>query len=681
MEKIRYPLNIYILWHPSFIEGKKYADSFFSFFCRKVNEPLTRGIGIPVFFRTGDCPIPINFDVSEHTAIILLVNDDMVIDNNWSEYTNELVNQVKKDNKNIIYPIAFTTNAYKFNDQLKPMNYIRIYEQNDDTEIRIKFILRRIAHELCRLLYGKETVAESHMSEDKHPALKLFISHAKEDGVEFAKNLSDFMQTETELKSFYDANDIPIGYEFSEIIEANIQKSVLLVVHSDKYSSREWCRKEVILAKKYNRPIIVINLYKEGEDRSFPYMANLKNLRIDFQNENLELIYNNILLMTLEETLRFKYQKMFLFYLNKTFGIKVGNEAILSRPPELFSLLFLKDLKEKYILYPDPPLGDEELEIIKIFTQDTQFITPAILPLINNLKPENLNDKFLKSFDIGISISEVQDIFKFGFEQWHIEDVLVEFSRYLLAAGATLSYGGDVRYKTPFNFAEILFQLTRNHNKENRSPAKKIINYISYPLYTKISTKEKSDLYDVATLIEVSPPDNLEGDHNKIFDAETLHDKYVWARSLTKMRETMNEKINARLIVGGKTRGYRGKYPGLVEEAYLALKSKKPVFLIGAFGGATQCIIEALKNGKPPELTEEFQFSNNGYEDFKNYYNKEAKRLGLELINYDDLLAFFNSKGISSLNNGLNDEENEVLFKTTNFIEMISLVLKGLRNL
>ncbi|RBN36117.1 molecular chaperone Tir, partial [Priestia megaterium] len=74
----------------------------------------------------------------------------------------------------------------------------------------------------------------------------MFISHAKEDGVSLAKSLSDYLQTQTELKTFFDANDIAIGYEFSQEIEANIQKSVLVAIHSDRYSSREWCRKEII---------------------------------------------------------------------------------------------------------------------------------------------------------------------------------------------------------------------------------------------------------------------------------------------------------------------------------------------------------------------------------------------------------------------------------------------------
>ncbi|RBN36165.1 hypothetical protein DMN50_36905, partial [Priestia megaterium] len=69
------------------------------------------------------------------------------------------------------------------------------------------------------------------------------------------------------------------------------------------------------------------------------------------------------------------------------------------------------------------------------------------------------------------------------------------------------------------------------------------------------------------------------------------------------MREQMNEDIDIRLIIGGKTKGYKGRYPGLVEEAYLALKSNKPIFLIGAFGGAARCIIEAIENGKTNELT------------------------------------------------------------------------------
>ncbi len=41
------------------------------------------------------------------------------------------------------------------------------------------------------------------MNKKSPPPLKLFISHAKEDGVVVAKKLSDYMQSQSPVKTFF----------------------------------------------------------------------------------------------------------------------------------------------------------------------------------------------------------------------------------------------------------------------------------------------------------------------------------------------------------------------------------------------------------------------------------------------------------------------------------------------
>ncbi len=52
-----------------------------------------------------------------------------------------------------------------------------------------------------------------------------------------------------------------------------------------------------------------------------------------------------------------------------------------------------------------------------------------------------------------------------------------------------------------------------------------------------------------------------------------------------------------------------------------------------------------------------------------------------EPIDYKALTAEFEKFGVAGLNNGLDAEENERLFTTTNLPEMIALVLRGLGRL
>ena len=111
----------------------------------------------------------------------------------------------------------------------------------------------------------------------------------------------------------------------------------------------------------------------------------------------------------------------------------------------------------------------------------------------------------------------------------------------------------------------------------------------------------------------------------------------------------MNKDIDCSIILGGKTENYFGKFPGILEEAKLSFRSKMPVFLIGGFGGATKIIVDLINK------------------------NKIKTKLSEELIEY------FSNLTISDLNNGLDEIENNRLFTSINYYEIIALILKGIK--
>ena len=76
------------------------------------------------------------------------------------------------------------------------------------------------------------------------------------------------------------------------------------------------------------------------------------------------------------------------------------------------------------------------------------------------------------------------------------------------------------------------------------------------------------------------------------------------ARGYTAMREQMNADIQARVLLGGRIEGTTGPWPGLVEEAWLALKAQKAVFLLGGFGGATRDVIGCASRGRSATANE-----------------------------------------------------------------------------
>jgi hypothetical protein len=143
------------------------------------------------------------------------------------------------------------------------------------------------------------------------------------------------------------------------------------------------------------------------------------------------------------------------------------------------------------------------------------------------------------------------------------------------------------------------------------------------------------------------------------------------------MRERIARDNDAQILMGGRLIGYKGKYPGLVEEAYEIMKASKPLYLIGAFGGCTGAVIEALRGNRASGLTLAEQTANESYRDVVTCYNAHAPSTE-ERIDYEKLTDFFTQRGIAGLHNGLSEEENLRLFTTPHIPEIIALVLRGL---
>jgi len=206
-------------------------------------------------------------------------------------------------------------------------------------------------------------------------------------------------------------------------------------------------------------------------------------------------------------------------------------------------------------------------------------------------------------------------------------------------------------------------------------------NYLAWPLHLKLDDEKRVALRDVAQLIEIPMDSDLqqefELDPRVFLPPATTENRYVWTRCLTRMRERMRNEIDARIVVGGQTGKFLGRYPGIAEEALLGLGS--PLYLLGGFGGCTRDLIDALGGGRPERLTRDYQCERSTHhKDYAPLDEEYNRRHPDAPIDYDALCAQFAQAVISGLRNGLDEKENRILFETDDVDEMIALVLKGL---
>lgn len=256
---------------------------------------------------------------------------------------------------------------------------------------------------------------------------------------------------------------------------------------------------------------------------------------------------------------------------------------------------------------------------------------------------------------IAIAISESADLGALGLAPEHLRDAMTEIARHLLAMGARLVYGGDFRAG---GFTELLIELVARYRRDadtgDKRPA--VVNYLAWPIVMSKSPSELRSLKDELTgLAELHLLDRQGAEMTRgAVDDPTRPQPSDedWSNALTAMRDVVTGVTNARVVLGGRIEGYKGRMPGIAEESLCALKAGQPLFLLGGFGGCARDIAVELDLMSPPAN-------------------------GATWKGQGSLRKF---KG-KSLRNGLNKIETATLARTVHVDEAVALILRGLLRL
>jgi hypothetical protein len=101
----------------------------YSRFTRDVKDPLARGMGIPVYFRSDPgspattVPAPIHLNDAKQTAVVVFVSSHMVVDKAWMAYLRGLIEEASRsENRHRILPVAVSQSAWRSDSVLSRMN-------------------------------------------------------------------------------------------------------------------------------------------------------------------------------------------------------------------------------------------------------------------------------------------------------------------------------------------------------------------------------------------------------------------------------------------------------------------------------------------------------------------------------------------------------------------------------
>lgn len=666
----RFPLIVQFEFHPASTEAAATAE-----YLRALinDDPAVPGLRIPTCFTPDDYsfmpPEPRLSSEADRVLVILLADDHLAAHARsgvnsgltWGDYVVRLRQLCDASSNHRFLPVQLTKFAWPIDSRLNDLSFLRAFEEPDPAE-REKLVARRMIHLMVRRLRALTT------NEDA-PPVTIFLSHAKIDlgktpGV--IDSLLDYLRAKQPEKTWFDSGDIASGSRFAKAIEDGVSDSALLAVVTDSYSSRSWCRREVLFAKHHQRPFVVVDAIQEREVRRFPYGGNAPVLR--WRGDPREAVDS-----LLRETLRLAYAEEMLRQRARP------EDDILPSSPELVTVVHRS--KTTPILYPDPPLGSEELAVL------SRAGVVVETPLERHARAHNLRARELL---VALSVSEAEDLPRFGLRKPHLDEVLLEISRYLLVAGVRLAYGGHLgSLGYTVRLADLLYdptveQLRGTAHSGGVHPPELII-HRAWPMVATVT--EVARFRELVEVRECDRPLGLDETLDPSFVAapkapvsldSPLH-RFAWARGLTVMRERQTREVAARVIVGGRLGptgdGYRGRMPGVLEEALLSIRSARPVYLVGAFGGCAHLVLDALEGTARPELTWDYQRTVPHSDELRQLYQQR----GQTWDEYGAIAAEFKSCGLKGLKNGLTLEENQELAATRSAERIVELVLRGLQ--
>jgi SLOG cluster2 len=264
-----------------------------------------------------------------------------------------------------------------------------------------------------------------------------------------------------------------------------------------------------------------------------------------------------------------------------------------------------------------------------------------------------LKTAFLNGRRVALSISNNPDMAVLGLGKEHLDDAMTEIARHLIACGATLAYGGDLRSG---GFTELLFEIVDRYRLNRDSDQILVNNYLAWPVHASMSTdqieKWQVALEGLARLVILAP----NGKEILLSDRSlnlTAPNEKQWESGLTAMRMTMASNIAARIALGGQTAKYKGRLPGIAEEALIQIERKAPLYILGGFGGCSYDLTRAIG------------------------INRRALP-GLPSSGAWPGIEAFRKFGPADLHNGLTPSENRLLAETVHVDQAVALILRGL---
>lgn len=373
-------LVVYVAWHPAFEEGTAIAKRLYDHYRRELYENVAGGTGLSVLYRSApdpstSAPMMVDLEEGETAAIIVLFDEHLAADAGYVGWVKDLAARTEAAGLRArIFPVAIDGALVRTGVIEQAVRWDKW--GGIDAEQCLHRLTSDLTYQFCRML--RSYLEQLRRPEEDEEALEkylrkvqIFLSHSKRDndGERIAQLIRQELVEGGGLASFFDVKDIPPGIPFDRVILSQVRVSAVVAIYTDSFSSREWCRREIIEAKRWSVPLVVANCISDTDERGFPYLGNVPVVRMDPAKVDR---VDQVIARLLDEVL-----KDFLWRCK----VKVVSDSLtenvvfLPRPPELISLAVLGELRGENttLVYPDPPLGSEEQRLFETIAPEVRL--------------------------------------------------------------------------------------------------------------------------------------------------------------------------------------------------------------------------------------------------------------------------------------------------------------------
>jgi hypothetical protein len=508
--------------------------------------------------------------------LIPLVDANMVRDPMWHDYLTELAEGCEKSERRApsefrgaLYPVALDATAFNLPRIVARRNFIRhgTVEKDAGEGAEAEETLKHLTEALARDLDGR--VFEK--KPEVRGRLKIFISYARADGANVAKALRNYIQGETQCQAFLDENDIGYGQPFDECLSQNVDEiaRAMLVVNSDHYADRSWCRWEIerftsedildrqplrsgVKARRiyFYHPLLVVDAVNGNRmTRVIPELAQAPVVRWDEKRARLcfSTLMREVLLglrdvRVAEQVFREEEDSANSVFVNRLPG-PVAIERLLRRafqgsghasprstiryPGNGMSLIELRLLRRTFEAVRFRAFRD----VLPESKEDTKRQAGALRKMRDTL--ERIEAKGgvnlpLQGKVLAISSAHCKDdLAAIGTLPQHQDEALIHLLRPLLRLGADLSYGGvspketadaSAKPSATRNITAALLRLVSEERPEDseagsspgsspkvKSRGSLLFNVCAWPRYEKISAADEAAWINSYRILRFDP--------------------------------------------------------------------------------------------------------------------------------------------------------------------------------